>query len=97
MTVIGSETSFQSELTIGCSISFLDEATNKKVCLQVTKIKSNTELSIKETQIEQKLDTCVKYQIIPVVNQKEVYEQVIEALLQGEAIGIFPEGCSHDM
>lgn len=36
------------------------------------------------------------FKVLPVIDQSEVYNSVIEALERGECIGIFPEGGSHD-
>ncbi|PHJ21633.1 glycerol-3-phosphate acyltransferase, partial [Cystoisospora suis] len=36
------------------------------------------------------------YKILPKVDQREVYEAVSQSLVEGDCIGIFPEGGSHD-
>ncbi|KAL7069198.1 putative glycerol-3-phosphate acyltransferase protein [Cryptosporidium serpentis] len=72
---------------------------NTKVCRKVVDIISDDELLIDaEIGIEfpgDKSEGC-SFVVIPKIDQSSVYEAVSDVMKGGHAIGIFPEGGSHD-
>jgi glycerol-3-phosphate O-acyltransferase / dihydroxyacetone phosphate acyltransferase len=59
---------------------------------------SDTDLQVKSPGIKE-ADISPKeyaYKVIPKLDQTHVYESVISRLINGQSIGIFPEGGSHD-
>lgn len=68
--------------------------------VEIVKIVSDTELQIKKefkksTQIAV-LTKGTRFKVAPKIDQKEVYKYVFQHLSEGNCLGIFPEGGSHD-
>ncbi|ODV76781.1 uncharacterized protein CANTADRAFT_57598 [Suhomyces tanzawaensis NRRL Y-17324] len=68
---------------------------------EVSEVISDTELRIrKEFKLSQQINTLLangtSYKCADKVNQKDVYNMVFKHLSNGNCIGIFPEGGSHD-
>jgi glycerol-3-phosphate O-acyltransferase/dihydroxyacetone phosphate acyltransferase len=80
---------FTKELTAGATIVI------DKQNLLVASVESDTACTLKKASAIP-VDTATEYKIIPKVDQDQVMETVAEKLVSGEAIGIFPEGGSHD-
>jgi len=60
---------------------------------------SDTDIQLKAPGLkiqDADLSKSYDYKVIPKLDQTHVFESVIERLLQGQPIGIFPEGGSHD-
>lgn len=67
----------------------------------VAEVKSDTLLELKKPLDDPAYDCLGRqggcsFKVLPVIDQSEVYNSVIEVLERGECIGIFPEGGSHD-
>ena len=63
----------------------------------VEKIMSNTELTLKKPGIKSyEEEKQYAFKVFPKVDQSQVYESVWQHLSNGNCIGIFPEGGSHD-
>ncbi|PVU92109.1 hypothetical protein BB559_003840 [Furculomyces boomerangus] len=96
LTGIG--TKFTQEFVVGDRISI--EA--GKFQTKVEEILSDTELlvsnEIKSLEVLEPLtsENGAKYDKVPPMDQHEMYKAVYERLNNGECIGIFPEGGSHD-
>mmetsp|Transcript_5274 Transcript_5274/g.6136 ORF Transcript_5274/g.6136 Transcript_5274/m.6136 type:complete len:641 (+) Transcript_5274:214-2136(+) len=99
--VIGEHSKFVKEAAKGGKIVI------KGVCeLVIDEVISDSEIKYKITddieshvgRLMAKLEenTQLSYKIYPKVDQKEVYSEVYNRLLEGGAISIFPEGGSHD-
>jgi glycerol-3-phosphate O-acyltransferase/dihydroxyacetone phosphate acyltransferase len=88
----GKNTKFSSELDVGESIKISGISTTPAV----KSIISDSELELKFPFDHEGAITDHKFKIYPKLDQHEVYEQVFERLHEGGAIGIFPEGGSHD-
>ena len=82
------ETKFLSQLTEGATIMI------GEINGVVASIESESEATLKKP-LKESLP-MQKYKIIPKLDQEAVFETVANALLEGKAIGIFPEGGSHD-
>jgi len=89
LVVTGTDTKFTAEVQPGSSIS-LGSAMAK-----VDVIVSDTELKLK-APFEEELKEISKYKIVPKVDQEEMYNTVWSCLKEGNCVGIFPEGGSHD-
>ncbi|ANQ09514.1 Glycerol-3-phosphate acyltransferase [Plasmodium coatneyi] len=88
----GINTRFKLDVQIG------DKLLTQNKIFPVTKIESETELIIQDAidiECEDKKNG-VPFKIIPKINQTEVYNLVTSSLKNGDTIGIFPEGGSHD-
>ncbi|GAW83509.1 glycerol-3-phosphate 1-O-acyltransferase [Plasmodium gonderi] len=88
----GINTRFKLDVQIG------DKLLTQNKIFPVTKIESETELTIQDSiniECEDKKNG-VPFKIIPKINQTEVYNLVTSSLKNGDTIGIFPEGGSHD-
>lgn len=75
---------------------------NKKICtLKVVSIKSDTELVVRDDKHAlQVVDVLKKgphrFKVFPRIDQSTVFQSVFKRLADGHAVGIFPEGGSHD-
>ncbi|SBT48356.1 glycerol-3-phosphate 1-O-acyltransferase, putative [Plasmodium ovale wallikeri] len=88
----GIKTRFKLDAQIG------DKLMTQNKIFSVTKIESETELQIQDCiniECDDKKNG-VAFRIIPKINQSEVYNLVTNSLKNGDTIGIFPEGGSHD-
>lgn len=94
IVVKGKDTLFSSELNQGDKIRPPGTAT----ALKITSIESDTELQVDGVGASDFAlpDNPVSFDILKRVDQKVVYEKVLDKLASGGAIGIFPEGGSHD-
>jgi len=95
--VNGRDTLFTQQLKIGDKI----RPSNTSTALKIIEINSDTKLALDKTDIPD--DFCdpfeaafAPYDILKRIDQREVYGKVLERLADGGAIGIFPEGGSHD-
>ena len=94
-TLIGQNTSFTTQMGSKDSIIFQ----NTKVRAVVVRVHSDTEALVRyNTSDEQRLSEAEfsSYKIIPHADQKVMFENCIRCLSKDGAIGIFPEGGSHD-
>ncbi|SPJ11336.1 glycerol-3-phosphate 1-O-acyltransferase [Plasmodium sp. DRC-Itaito] len=90
--ITGINTRFKLDVQIG------DKLLIQNKMFPVVKIESETELIIQEViniECEDKING-VPFKILPKINQTEVYNLVTNSLKNGDTIGIFPEGGSHD-
>mmetsp|Transcript_19569 Transcript_19569/g.45496 ORF Transcript_19569/g.45496 Transcript_19569/m.45496 type:complete len:707 (+) Transcript_19569:132-2252(+) len=95
-TVTGSDTKFLSEIQSGAQVQF---AKDEKL-FKVKEVVSDTELVI---QLDTSSDAppapvweSVPYKVLPKVDQSAMYNAVHQGLGEGQCLGIFPEGGSHD-
>lgn len=96
LRVSGDGTEFTTQLRLGDKTRLPGTALG----LKVTKIEDDDHLEV-ELPHEQMSELAipehaVEYDILKRVDQKDVYEAVLDKLASGGAIGIFPEGGSHD-
>lgn len=89
--VTGFNTKFTSELDVGACLTVEGMDTLPRV----KEIKSQTSLILDKT-FEKDPPSSVDFKILPKLDQTEVYETVWSHLENGNCIGIFPEGGSHD-
>jgi glycerol-3-phosphate O-acyltransferase/dihydroxyacetone phosphate acyltransferase len=90
LTVTGTGTRFLSEVEAGASLKVAGQQTTPAV----VRVVSDTELEIKfpfEAPVDGKT-----FKIWPKLDHAQVYSAVWSRLADGGAIGIFPEGGSHD-
>ena len=92
-SIIGNETNFKKQFEVGDGIV---ASIGPKFTIE--EILSETELRVKtyekdESVLEQK---NLSYKIHPKIDQTEVFTHVFEAFNNGQCVGIFPEGGSHD-
>jgi len=98
MKVSGRGTKFTVEIKVGDSIRFPDNAQG----IKVANIHGDESLSLKVEEgvldviYSQPFPDYVTFDILPRIDQKDVYQNVLEKLSSGGTIGIFPEGGSHD-
>jgi glycerol-3-phosphate O-acyltransferase / dihydroxyacetone phosphate acyltransferase len=97
--VTGYETCFRSQLQVGDKIRPMGTS----IALKVLKIIHDTSLVVDATDVpvptktlQTTTTTPVTFDILKRVDQHVVFEKVLEKLASGGAIGIFPEGGSHD-
>uniref|UniRef100_A0A0G4G3P1 Phospholipid/glycerol acyltransferase domain-containing protein n=1 Tax=Chromera velia CCMP2878 TaxID=1169474 RepID=A0A0G4G3P1_9ALVE len=64
--------------------------------MTVLEVKSATELLLKDPPAKGCPEGGASFKVLPKVDQAEVYDAVTDHLCDGGAIGIFPEGGSHD-
>mmetsp|Transcript_24282 Transcript_24282/g.38100 ORF Transcript_24282/g.38100 Transcript_24282/m.38100 type:complete len:663 (-) Transcript_24282:87-2075(-) len=96
--IVGKGTKFSTELNVGDKIRFPKSALGIKVanivndeimCLKV-------EDGVLDAVAAQPFPEYVTFDILPHVDQKDVFKNVLDKLASGGTIGIFPEGGSHD-
>mmetsp|Transcript_12590 Transcript_12590/g.18891 ORF Transcript_12590/g.18891 Transcript_12590/m.18891 type:complete len:651 (-) Transcript_12590:4-1956(-) len=94
LKVVGIDTNFEQEIHAKDKIFIKGLGSQYKVI----SVKSNTELEIAVSSIPSELigKDPVDYEIMERIDQKVVYEKVMQRLGSGGTIGIFPEGGSHD-
>jgi glycerol-3-phosphate O-acyltransferase/dihydroxyacetone phosphate acyltransferase len=98
INVVGKGTSFTSQIKAGDKIRL----PNNAIGIKVESIESDESMSLKvEDGVAEVLSShpfpeYVTYDILPRIDQKDVYQNVLEKLASGGTIGIFPEGGSHD-
>lgn len=65
---------------------------------QVVEVLSATKVKVREISDAPSHPMCTncKYKVTPNVDQSEMFSSVFDKLGQGECVGIFPEGGSHD-
>ncbi|OBZ86440.1 hypothetical protein A0J61_05514 [Choanephora cucurbitarum] len=85
----GKGTQFLSEVHVRDSIVVQNKS------YHVVQVTSNTILQVLHVNEEQE-DIFADYQIMPYINQSNIYEGVHNHLNQHHAIALFPEGASHD-
>ena len=96
--VIGKDTKFLTQVKAGDKVRFPNSAQGIKVasvendesmCLKV-------EEGVLDAIKSQPFPDYVVFDILPRIDQKDVFSSVVEKLSSGGTIGIFPEGGSHD-
>jgi glycerol-3-phosphate O-acyltransferase/dihydroxyacetone phosphate acyltransferase len=99
LSVQGTDTQFTQQLSKGDKIRPAGTAT----AVKITELVDDTVLLVDGSDIsEEDLETIFSktephaYDVIKRVDQKVVYEKVLDKLASGGCIGIFPEGGSHD-
>eukprot|EP00347_Sterkiella_histriomuscorum_P005857 403355010 len=95
----GKGTFFKKELQVGDIIRFVPNSSDQpKIEDQIVEsIENDNELTLKEPGLHEiYIDSEYKFKILPKVDQSQVFKHVINHLGQNGAIGIFPEGGSHD-
>lgn len=96
--VVGKGTKFTSEIKVGDKIRFPKAALG----IKVASINTDESMSLKVEEgvldviSSQPFPGNVEFDILPHIDQKDVYSNVLEKLASGGTIGIFPEGGSHD-
>ena len=87
-------TDFKKSLQPGDTLKFLNSSIPEQI---VEMVISDSDIQVKAPGIKG-FDSTKEYayKVIPKLDQTHVYESVIERLLHGQSIGIFPEGGSHD-
>lgn len=97
LQVTGTDTMFSTQLTPGDKIRMNGTPTG----LKVLSIESDTLMMVEGSDIPSDkavpaIDQTTEYDILKRVDTKVVFEKVLDKLASGGAIGIFPEGGSHD-
>mmetsp|Transcript_54144 Transcript_54144/g.115047 ORF Transcript_54144/g.115047 Transcript_54144/m.115047 type:complete len:682 (+) Transcript_54144:185-2230(+) len=98
INVVGKGTKFLSEIKVGDKIRFPKAA----LAMKVASIDGDEYMSLKledgvlDVLSSQPFPEYVAFDILPRIDQKDVYQNVLERLASGGTIGIFPEGGSHD-
>jgi len=96
--VVGKGTKFTSEIKAGDKIRFPKSALG----IKVESIDDDESMSLRledgllEVISSQPFPEYAPFDILPHIDQKDVYQNVLERLASGGTIGIFPEGGSHD-
>jgi glycerol-3-phosphate O-acyltransferase/dihydroxyacetone phosphate acyltransferase len=97
MVIRGKATKFTKE----CSVRGLIALPQSLGASEIVEIISDTELVIRKEfkstdQIKALLTNATSYKRADKVDQRQIYSMVFQHLSQGNCIGIFPEGGSHD-
>jgi glycerol-3-phosphate O-acyltransferase / dihydroxyacetone phosphate acyltransferase len=92
--VTGVDTIFASELKIGDKIRLPGTADSMKV----KRIENDTTLTLEGVGCEHIVlpEEAARFDVLQKIDQKQVYEKVLDKLASGGSVGIFPEGGSHD-
>ena len=92
--VNGVDTIFTSQLKIGDKI----RPSGTADAMRVKSIESDTEVTLDGVDCEHILlpQKATGFDTLQKIDQKQVYEKVLDKLASGGSIGIFPEGGSHD-
>jgi glycerol-3-phosphate O-acyltransferase / dihydroxyacetone phosphate acyltransferase len=93
--VTGSETVFTKEIKVGDKI----RPPGTSVAMKVLNIESDTVLKVDASDAAAIGDVpteSVAFDVLPKIDHKVVFSRVLEKLASGGAVGIFPEGGSHD-
>jgi glycerol-3-phosphate O-acyltransferase / dihydroxyacetone phosphate acyltransferase len=94
-TFIGNNTIFTKQIQKGDKIRF----DGTSITLQVIAVDSDTSLRVSSNDLKtigQVSIQSMTFDILPKIDHKKVFGKVLEKLASGGAIGIFPEGGSHD-
>jgi len=94
ISVNGVNTIFTSELKIGDKIRPSGTAN----AMRVMSIESDTVLTLDGADCDHIVfpEESAGFDILQKIDQKQVYEKVLDKLVSGGSVGIFPEGGSHD-
>ena len=98
ITVVGKGTKFSSEIKVGDKIRL----TKTALGIKVASIDGDESMTVKveegvvDVLSSQPFPEYVAFDILPHIDQHDVYQNVLERLASGGTIGIFPEGGSHD-
>lgn len=98
LKVVGKSTKFSTELKIGDKIRF----PSSPLGVKVASIENDEAMFLKvedgvlDAIASQPFPEYVTFDILPRIDQKDVFKNVLEKLASGGTIGIFPEGGSHD-
>lgn len=96
--VVGKGTKFTSEFKVGDKLLFLKTSQG----IKVASIDGDESMTLKvedgilDILSSQPFPEYVAFDVLPHIDQKDVYQNVLEKLASGGTIGIFPEGGSHD-
>ena len=95
--LVGNATKFLEEIKVGDKICFPQAA----LAVTVASIDSNESLSLKIEEgvlgvlSSQSFPEYVAFDVLPHIDQKDMFTSVLEKLASGGTICIFPEGGSH--
>lgn len=95
VTAKGTGTKFQTEVAAGDKI----RPPGTPVAMKVMSVESDTEITLNAIEITGELkipEGAVPFDVLKKVDTKVVFEKVLDRLAEGGAVGIFPEGGSHD-
>ncbi|BGP13962.1 hypothetical protein JCM10213_005545 [Rhodosporidiobolus nylandii] len=101
LTIIGHNTSFKKDFGKPRSQILLPRNLGS-VTAEVVEVVSDTELRLKKEFAKKAVEGLkakpegVSFKVLPHVDQSSMYSAVYQKLTDGGAIGIFPEGGSHD-
>jgi glycerol-3-phosphate O-acyltransferase/dihydroxyacetone phosphate acyltransferase len=94
--VVGVDTVFARQIKVGDKV----RPPGTAIALKTKKIVNDTELIVDGAEFlggdMQLPERPVRFDILQKIDQKIVYEKVLDKLASGGTIGIFPEGGSHD-
>eukprot|EP00668_Euglena_longa_P020614 GGOE01025657.1.p1 GENE.GGOE01025657.1~~GGOE01025657.1.p1 ORF type:complete len:728 (-),score=153.09 GGOE01025657.1:445-2304(-) len=93
----GSGTQFTSQVNPKDCIGWRTPACTDEVTVVVKEVKSDTELLLEQGVPEGHFAGPIeKFRILPKVDHSQMYNAVYDKLKGGHAVGLFPEGGSHD-
>eukprot|EP00922_Rhytidocystis_sp_ex-Travisia-forbesii_P025429 GHVS01037335.1.p1 GENE.GHVS01037335.1~~GHVS01037335.1.p1 ORF type:complete len:663 (-),score=72.89 GHVS01037335.1:505-2493(-) len=95
MTILGGGTRFTIDVRVGYRV-FIDVTDSNQIAVTVRTVRSDTEMVVNEPISAACPAEGAPFTIQPKVDQTEVYDAVSDSLKDGDTIGIFPEGGSHD-
>eukprot|EP00667_Euglena_gracilis_P017682 EG_transcript_18675 len=96
-TLTGSGTQFTTQVKPGDSIGWCSDALIEEVTVVVKEVKSDTEILLQQGAPDGQFKGPVeKFRVLPKVDHSQMYNEVYNTLKKGRAVGIFPEGGSHD-
>eukprot|EP00922_Rhytidocystis_sp_ex-Travisia-forbesii_P025428 GHVS01037334.1.p1 GENE.GHVS01037334.1~~GHVS01037334.1.p1 ORF type:complete len:704 (-),score=108.84 GHVS01037334.1:461-2572(-) len=95
MTILGGGTRFTIDVRVGYRV-FIDVTDSNQIAVTVRTVRSDTEMVVNEPIGAACPPEGAAFTIQPKVDQTEVYDAVSDSLKDGDTIGIFPEGGSHD-
>jgi len=96
-TVFGQGTNFTQSLRTGDVIIWSAPGVSERCTGQVFTVTSDTEVVLtRSVAADAAISSPVNFKVSPRIDHSEMYAEVYETLRNGGAIGIFPEGGSHD-
>jgi glycerol-3-phosphate O-acyltransferase/dihydroxyacetone phosphate acyltransferase len=95
VTVTGFGTAFDTQCHPGDQLVWAEGAMKGAVSV-IESVDSHSRITLKKTVVGDARGTGHAFKIVPRVDQSAAFNNVFQRLAQGGAIGIFPEGGSHD-